>query len=80
MLVAILRHSARVTLVWIVCPGPGVDVEGRLGNLASFENCSFVRNRAEEVGAAIGVSTLLYFRDLSNVTPFQITNWYKKSP
>jgi hypothetical protein len=60
--------------VYFFTLGPSVDSEGRLGNFASFENCTFIRNRAEEVGAAIGVSTLLYFRDLSNVTPFQITS------
>ena len=55
--------------------GADVDSEGNLGNLVSFENCTFLRNRAAEFGAAIGVYTLLYFRDISNITPFQITSW-----
>lgn len=64
--------------VWCVCgvcAGDSVDSQGQFGNFASFENCTFLRNSAEDVGAAIGVATLLYFRDLSNITPFQITNW-----
>jgi predicted outer membrane repeat protein len=54
--------------------GADVDSEGTLGNFASFENCTFLRNTAAEFGAAIGVSTLLYFREISNITPFQITS------
>ena len=53
-----------------------MDSEGRIGNFASFDNCTFVRNTAVKVGAAIGIATLLYFRDTSNIIPFQITSWY----
>ena len=59
----------------MVMLGLDVDSEGKIGNFASFDNCTFVRNTALEVGAAIGVSTLLYFRDTSNIIPFQITSW-----
>lgn len=56
-------------------PGSDVDSEGKLGNSASFENCTFLKNTAVEFGAAIGVATLLYFREISAIAPFQITNW-----
>lgn len=55
--------------------GSNVDSEGKVGNAASFENCTFLKNTAVEFGAAIGVSTLLYFKKLSAIEPFQITNW-----
>ena len=55
--------------------GADVDSEQNLGNFVSFENCTFLRNTAAEFGAAIGVHTLLYFREISNITPFQITSW-----
>ena len=52
-----------------------VDSEGNLGNFGSFENCTFLNNTAAEFGAAIGLSTILYFKDSSNITHFQLTNW-----
>ena len=44
-------------------------------NVISFENCTFIRNKARMYGAAIGETKLLYFRDISNISPFQIINW-----
>ena len=69
---AIHNQSAWVHAINV---GTDVDSEGNLGNLVSFENCTFLRNRAAEFGAAIGVYTLLYFREISNITPFQLTSW-----
>lgn len=63
------------SIVGAMHAGTNVDSEGKLGNFAGFENCTFIRNSAVEFGAAVGVSTLLYFRDFSSITPFQITSW-----
>ncbi len=48
---------------------------GQLSHFARFENCIFTRNSAEEFGAAMSVSTILFLRYTGGITPVEIVDW-----
>ena len=47
----------------------------QLSQVAFIENCTFIRNSAEEFGAAICLTSLLFIVDTSGVAPVSIVDW-----
>ena len=45
-------------------------------NAAIFDNCTFIKNSAQEFGSAISLSTLDPFRQVENSNPSKIINWF----
>ena len=52
---------------------PGIGVGN--GYTVVFKNCTFVRNRAEKYGAALGLISLDFFDPQSEYAPYNIHNW-----
>ena len=49
--------------------------EGEGGNAVVFERCSFERNQATEVGAALGVASHRFFDNRGETMPLIVTDW-----
>ena len=49
--------------------------DGRLSHFARVENCTFSRNSAQEFGAAMAASTLLFLEYTGGITPLEIIDW-----
>lgn len=52
---------------------PGIGVGN--GYTVVFKNCTFVRNRAEKYGAALGLISLDFFDPQTEYAPYNIHNW-----
>ena len=66
-------HFLRITFD---CIGSS-DVNGapQLSQVAFIKNCTFIRNSAEEFGAAVCLNSLLFLVDTSGVAPIRIEDW-----